>query len=390
VVCPSSLRVGRVNFTTLEEIPLGEEVLTGTFFLYKHPIIIPFDSGPSHDFLRLACARKARLTLCTTQVPYSISSPRGRVVANQMAHKIPLDLSRQVFLTAIIILESQGIDVILGMNWMKMHRAVLDISSHLVHLDSPIYDEVSLQLPPIARLQASVYVVVAQSLVEIPVVQEYPDVFPDDLPEMPPNRVIKVKIELQTGTATVYKQPYPMAWKEMAELKIQLQELLDKGYIWPNCSSRGCPAIFVSKKDKTQHLCVDYRPLNAVTVKNKYPLSCIDLWFYQLIGAQVFSKIDLHSGYHQIKIREEDILKTAFSTRYGLYEYLVMSFRMTNAAAHFMFLMISVFMEELDMFVMVFIDDILVFSKSKKEHEEHLRIVLQQLRDRQLYVKFSK
>jgi hypothetical protein len=146
----------------------------------------------------------------------------------------------------------------------------------------------------------------------------------------------------------------------------------------------------VSKKDKTQHLCVDYRPLNAVTVKNKYPLSCIDLWFYQLIGAQVFSKIDLHSGYHQIKIREEDILKTALSTRYGLYEYLVMSFRMTNAAAHFMFLMISVFMEELDMFVMVFIDDILVFSKSKKEHEEHLRIVLQQLRDRQLYVKFSK
>jgi hypothetical protein len=271
-----------------------------------------------------------------------------------------------------------------------MHRAVLDISSHLVHLDSPIYDEVSLQLPPIARLQASVYVVVAQSLVEIPVVQEYPDVFPDDLPEMPPNRVIKVKIELQTRTATVYKQPYPMAWKEMAELKIQLQELLDKGYIWPNCSSRGCPAIFVSKKDKTQHLCVDYRPLNAVTVKNKYPLSCIDLWFYQLIGAQVFSKIDLHSGYHQIKIREEDILKTAFSTRYSLYEYLVMSFRMTNAAAHFMFLMISVFMEELDMFVMVFIDDILVFSKSKKEHEEHLRIVLQQLRDRQLYVKFSK
>jgi hypothetical protein len=133
------------------------------------------------------------------------------VVANQMAHKIPLDLSRQVFLTAIIILESQGIDVILGMNWMKMHRAVLDISSHLVHLDSPIYDEVSLQLPPIARLQASVYVVVAQSLVEIPVVQEYPDVFPDDLPEMPPNRVIKVKIELQTGTAAVYKQPYPMA-----------------------------------------------------------------------------------------------------------------------------------------------------------------------------------
>jgi hypothetical protein len=128
----------------------------------------------------------------------------------------------------------------------------------------------------------------------------------------------------------------------------------------------------VSKKDKTQRLCIDYRPLNAVTVKNKYPLPHIDLLFNQLIGAQVFSKIDLRSGYHQIKIREEDIPKTDFSTRYSLYEYLVMSFGLTNAPAYFMYLMNSVFMETLDKFVVVFIDDILVFSKSKKEHEEHL------------------
>jgi hypothetical protein len=152
----------------------------------------------------------------------------------------------------------------------------------------------------------------------------------------------------------------------------------------------------VSKKDKTQRLCVDYRPLNAVTVKNKYPLPRIDLLFDQLIGVQVFSKIDLRSGYHQIKIREEDIPKIAFSTQYGLYEYLVMSSGLTtssgltNALAHFMYLMNSVFMEELDKFVVVFIDDILVFSKSKKEHEEHLSIVLQRLRDHQLYAKFSK
>jgi hypothetical protein len=132
----------------------------------------------------------------------------------------------------------------------------------------------------------------------------------------------------------------------------------------------------VSKKDKTQHLCVDYRPLNALTMKNKYPLPRIDLLFDQLIRAQVFSKIDLHSGYHQIKIREEDIPKTAFSTRYGMYEYLVMSFGLTNAPSHFMYLMNSVFMDELDKFVMVFIDDILVSSKSKKEHGEHLHIVL--------------
>jgi hypothetical protein len=140
----------------------------------------------------------------------------------------------------------------------------------------------------------------------------------------------------------------------------------------------------VSKKDKTHRLCIDYRPLNVVTMKNKYPLPRIDLLFNQLIRAQVFSKIDLCSGYHQIKIHEEDILKTPFSTRYGLYEYLVMSFSLTNALAHFMYLMNSIFMEELDKFVVVFIDDILVFSRSKKEHEEHLHIVLQQLCDNQL------
>jgi hypothetical protein len=139
-------------------------------------------------------------------------------------------------------------------------------------------------------------------------------VFPDDLPGMPLDRAIELKIELQLGTAPVYKRPYPMAQNEMAELKTQLQELLDKRYIRPSYSPWGCPAIFVLKKDQTQRLCIDYQPLNAVTVKNKYPLPCIDLLFDQLIGAQVFSKIDLRSGYHQIKIREEDIPKTAFST----------------------------------------------------------------------------
>jgi hypothetical protein len=137
-------------------------------------------------------------------------------------------------------------------------------------------------------------------------------------------------------------------------------------------------------------LCIDYRPLNAVTIKNKYPLLRIDLLFDQLIGAQVLSKIDLRSGCHQIKIREGDIPKTAFSTRYDLYEDLVMSFGLTNAPTHFMYLMNSIFMEELDKFVMVFIDDILVFSKSKQEHEEHLHIVLQRLCDHQLYEKFSR
>jgi hypothetical protein len=169
-----------------------------------------------------------------------------------------------------------------------------------------------------------------------------------------------------------------------------LKELLDKGYIHPSSSPWGCPALFVKKKDQSLRLCVDYRPLNVITIKNKYPLPYIDILFDQLVDAKVFSKVDLHSGYHQIKIFLEDIPKTAFSIRYGLYEYLVMSFRLTNPPAHLMYLMNSVFMLELDKFVVVFIDDILVYSKNEEEHEQHLRVILQQLRDHQLYAKFSK
>jgi hypothetical protein len=167
-----------------------------------------------------------------------------------------------------------------------------------------------------------------------------------------------------------------MTPKELAELKVQLNELLDKGYIRLNSSPWGCPALFVKKKDQSLRLCIDYRPLNAITVKNKYPLPHIDILFNQLAGAKVFSKVDLRSGYHQIKICPEDIPKIAFSTRYGLYEYLVMSFGLTNAPAHFMYRMNSVFMLELDKFVVVFIDDILIYFKSEEEHARHLRVIL--------------
>jgi hypothetical protein len=165
----------------------------------------------------------------------------------------------------------------------------------------------------------------------------------------------------------------------LAELKVRLKDLKDKGYICPSSSPWGGPTLFVSKKDKDLRLCVDYQSLKAITIKNKYPLPCIDLLFDQLVGAQVFSKIDLRSGYHQVKIRAEDISKAAFSMRYGLCEYLVMSFGLTNGPAHFIYLMNSVFMEELDKYVMVFINDILVYSKSTEEHEEHLRVMLQRL-----------
>jgi hypothetical protein len=281
-------------------------------------------------------------------------------------------LSGWVFETDLIVLSGQWIDVILVMSWMKWHKAILDISVRLVHLNSPVYEKVTLHLAAISHINTSLHHVVERGLEDIHVVHEVPDVFPDDLPGMPPERAIEFKIELQHGTAPISKTPYKISREELAELKIQLKALLDKGFIHPSSLPWGCPALFVSKKDKVRRLCVDYRPLNAVTIKNKYPLSHIDILFDQLAGAQVFYKIDVRSGYHQIKTRDEDIPKIAFSTRYKLYEYLITSFRLMNAPAHFMYLINSVFMSELDKFVVVFINDILVYSKSTKDHEEHL------------------
>ena len=216
--------------------------------------------------------------------------------------------------------------------------------------------------PIIAHTEAS------PDIASIPVVCEFPDVFPEDLPRLPSDRDVEFVIELETSTAPISWHPYHMAPKELAEMKKQLEELLEKGFICPSSSPWGCLAIFVKKKDGTLRMCVDYRPLNVVTIKNKYPLPRIDPLFDQLAGAKVFSKIDLRSGYHQIKIRPQDIPKTSFSTRYGLYEHLVMSFDLTNAPAFFMYLMNLVFMPELDKFIVVFIDDILIYSKNNEEH----------------------
>src|SRR4051812_34497614 len=207
---------------------------------------------------------------------------------------------------------------------------------------------------------------------------------------MPPDRDIEFLIDLTPGTGPIAKRPYRMPVNELAELKEQIRELQSKGFIRPSSSPWGAPVLFVEKKDGTLRMCVDYRSLNDITIKNKYPLPVINDLFDQLEGACVFSKIDLHSGYHQLKIREGDIPKTAFTTRYGLYEYTVMSFRLTNATAYFMNMMNKVFMEFLDKFVVVFIDDILIYSKNEQEHEAHLRLVLEKLREHQLYAKFSK
>jgi hypothetical protein len=203
-------------------------------------------------------------------------------------------------------------------------------------------------------------------------------------------RKVEFAIELIPGTAPISERAYRVAGPELVELKKQIDELSEKGYIRPSTSPWAASVLFVEKKDGTRRMCVDYWALNEVTIKNKYPLPRIEDLFDQLRGAIVFSKIDLRSGYHHLRIRPLDILKTAFITKYGLYEFTVMSFGLTNAPAFFMNLMNSVFMDYLDKFVVVFIDDILIYSKSEEEHVDHLKMVLRRLQEYQLYAKLSK
>jgi hypothetical protein len=299
------------------------------------------------------------------------------------------------FVTNLIVLKSKGIAIIIGMDWLSKHKVLIDCAKKSIKLTTPDKKELEYVAEPVVTVKGVANRVKLNQLdvgqgSMVPVVNEFLDVFPEELLSMPPNRDIELMIDLMPDTAPIYKNPYRMATPQLVELKEHIKELLETGYSRPSSSSWGAPVIFVLKKDGTQRLCMDYRALNEVTVKNKYPLPRIDDLFDQLWGACVLSKIDLRSGYHQLKIREYDILKTSFISRYGQYECMVMSFGLTNALAYFIYLMNNVFMEYLDKFFVVFIDDILVYSKSEEEHEEHLRLVLQKLWDHSLYAKLSK
>jgi hypothetical protein len=219
---------------------------------------------------------------------------------------------------------------------------------------------------------------------------KFSDVFPEELTELPLDRDVEFVIELMPGAGHVTKSPYQMSSDELDELKKQLKKLLEQGFVRPSASPWSSPVLFVEKKDGTKRMCIDYRTLNSMTIKNKYALPRIEDLLDRLKKAKFFSKIDLRSGYNQMKIREQDIPKMTFATRYGLYEFVVVSFGLTNAPAYFMNLINKVFMEELDRFVVVFIDDILIYSETAEEHEEHQRIVLERLRQQKLYAKFSK
>ncbi|KAL0546711.1 hypothetical protein IC582_016623 [Cucumis melo] len=404
---------GRVFATNRTEAEKAGTVVTGTLPVLGHYALVLFDSGSSHSFISSAFVSHASLEVEPLHHVLSVSTPSGEcMLSKEKVKACQIEIAGHVIEVTLIVLDMLDFDVILGMDWLAANHASIDCSRKEVTFNPPSLASFkfkgggSKSLPQvISAIRASkllsqgTWGILASvvdtreadvSLSSEPVVRDYPDVFPEELPGLPPHREVEFAIELEPGTVPISRAPYRMAPAELKELKVQLQELLDKGFIRPSVSPWGAPVLFVKKKDGSMRLCIDYRELNKVTVKNRYPLPRIDDLFDQLQGATVFSKIDLRSGYHQLRIKDEDIPKTAFRSRYGHYEFIVMSFGLTNAPAVFMDLMNRVFREFLDTFVIVFIDDILIYSKTEAEHEEHLRMVLQTLRDNKLYAKFSK
>jgi hypothetical protein len=337
----------------VEEAQEAPDVVIGMFSVNDLSAVVLFDSGASHSFISVAYVEKHNLPIALLRCQMIVSSLGGDMPARQLCPKVNLKIRGVAFVANLIVLESKDIDIILGMDWLGKHKVLIDCAKKSVTLTTPDRKELEFVAEPVVTTKgmvnhAKINQLGASHGSEVPVVNEFPDVFPEELPGMPPDQDIEFVIELKPGTAPIYKTPFRMTTPKLAELKEHIRELLEKGFICFSSSPWGAPVIFVPKKDGTQGSCVDYRALNEVTIKNKYPLPRIDDLFQQLRGACVFSKIDLRSGYHQLKVRECDIPKTTFVLRYGLYEFTVMSFGLTNAPAYFMYMMNKVFMEYLD------------------------------------------
>ncbi|GJR09890.1 putative nucleotidyltransferase, ribonuclease H [Tanacetum coccineum] len=404
---------GRVYATTRDQAAKTSGTITGILYIDDRTVFVLFDTGATHSIISTTFAKKLNMTPTPLIERVIISTPmKNHMLIDHEYVNCPLRFDDRIRPANLLPIDMFDFDVILGMDWLASHRATIDCYARTVifgnvrqpefvyHGSSPL-KSVKLISAMKARtlishgcqgFLASVMDTSLESpnIENLSVVREFADVFPDELPGLPPAREIEFGIELIPGAEPISKAPYRMAPVELKELKEQLQEMLENGFIRPSVSPWGAPVLFVKKKDGSMRLCIDYRELNRITIRNRYPLPRIDDLFDQLQGAKYFSKIDLRSGYHQLRVREQDISKTAFRTRYGHYEFLVMPFGLTNAPAVFMDLMNRIFHEYLDKFVIVFIDDILVYSKSEEEHEQHLRIVLEILRQKKLYAKFSK
>ncbi|GJU72173.1 putative reverse transcriptase domain-containing protein [Tanacetum coccineum] len=330
-------------------------VITGMFLLNQHLVRVLFDSEAGRSFISSSLASMLNISSITIDTFYNIEMADGNLVStNTVIKGYTLTLLNQPFEIDLIPIKLSSFDVVIGIDWLSKYRAKILYDEKVVHI--PIDGE-NLIIRVMEKKADE------KRLEDISVVKEFLDVFPKDLPGIPPIR---------------------------QELSNQLQELTDRGFIRPSTSPWGAPVLFVKKKDGSFRMCIDYRELNKLTIKNRYPLPRIDDLFDQLQGSSIYSKIDLRSGYHQLRVREEDIPKTAFRTRYGHYEFQVMPFGLTNAPAVFMDLMNRVCKPYLDKFVIVFIDDILIYSRNEEEHANHLRIILELLQKEKLYAKFSK
>ncbi|XP_027169505.1 uncharacterized protein LOC113769237 [Coffea eugenioides] len=404
----------RVYSIEQRPVPDSAEVVEGTIPVFHRLARILIDPGATHSFVNPEFMCGIDINPVTLPFELEISTPTGDqcLISSKMYTNCEIWVGEKKLLGNLISLAIKGYDVILGMDWFARYDAQLDCKRKIVEFRIP--GEATLRLDVRGSLASSAMIssIRARKLLsrgaqgflaflintptdklkieDVPVVSEYPDVFPDELVNLPPEREIEFEVNLLPRTSPISKTPYRMAPAELKELKLQLQDLLDRGFIHESGSPWGAPVLFVKKNDGTLRLCIDYRGLNNVTIKNKYPLPRIDELFDQLQGAVVFSKLDLRQGYYQLLIRKEDVPKTAFNSRYGHYEFAVMPFGLTNAPAAFIDLMHLIFKPYLDRFVVLFLDDILVYSKTREEHGQHLKEVLQTLREHRLYAKFSK
>ena len=413
VDCPMLTAPARAYAMKAREDQDAPKVIAGIFSLYDIEMHALIDPGSTHSYVCMEHVFDKVPAMEKLEYDMHVTSPLGHSISvNSVYRNCPIVIQAREFLADLIPLPFREFDLILGMDWLSTHQAIIDCGQKTVVLRCSDQTEVIVQgigssalSNVISAIQARRFMrkgcetflaVVLDSkrsqvdVEKIPVVRDFPDVFPEELPGIPLEREVDLAIEIVPGTVPMFRAPYRMAPKELKELKSQFQEILDKGFIRPSVSPWGAPVLFVKKKDGTLRMCIDYRQINKVTVKNKYPLLRIEDLFDQLKGAGVFSKIDLRSGYYQLRVKEVDVPKTAFRTRYGHYEFLVMPFGFTNAPAAFMDLMNRVFQPYLDQFVVVFIDDILIYARDEQEHEQHLKIVLQTLREKKLYAKLSK
>ncbi|GJS49756.1 putative reverse transcriptase domain-containing protein [Tanacetum coccineum] len=364
-------------------------VVTGMFLLNNHYASILFDTSVDRSFISTAFSSLIDIVPTLLDNSYDVELADGKIVGiDTIIRGCTLNFLDHPFNIDLMPVELGSFDVIIGMDCCNERESRLAVISYSKAQE---YMAKGCQVV-LAQISAKKEEDKSEGkqIKDVPIIRVFAEVFPKDLPGLPPARPVEFQIDLIPGAASVARAPYRLALSKMKELSEQLQELSDKGFIRPSSSPWGAPILFVKKKDGSFRMCIDYRELNKLTVKNRYPLLRIDDLFDQLQGSSIYSKIDMRSGYHQLRVREQDIPKTAFRTWYGHYEFQVMPFGLTNAPAVFMDLMNRVCKPYLDKFVIIFIDDILIYSKDEKEHEEHLKAILELLKKEKLYAKFSK